>query len=171
MEPGMGHATKMHLILGIWELYQMCSELYVKCRCMHWFEVSVKFSADFIYFRQFPVSFCTLSCRQIMWNVLYSMLNVQFNVQCSMFNSMFNVQCDGHKRLTIQRWFEHRKLAKISPTHIDFHPVQCSAAQFAHKFLCLFAILTVLPFAAGQNGQRQVSLWTPELHFIQKNQR
>ena len=46
VEPGMGHATKMHLILGIWELYEMCNELCVKCRCMHWFEVSVKFSAE-----------------------------------------------------------------------------------------------------------------------------
>ena len=30
-------------------------------------------------------------------------------------------------------------------------------AQFAHKFLCLFAILTVLPFAAARNGQRTVA--------------
>ena len=66
------------------------------------------------------------------------------------------------------QWLGDRKLAKISPAHIYFHPFNV-LAQFAHKFLCLFAILTVLPFAAGQNGQRQVSLWTPELHFIQKN--
>ena len=51
------------------------------------------------------------------------------------------------------QWLGDRKLAKISPAHIYFHPFNV-LAQFAHKFLCLFAILTVLPFAAARNGQR-----------------
>ena len=44
-------------------------------------------------------------------------------------------------------------------------------AQFAHKFLCLFAILTVLPFVAGPNGQQPAAgfpLDSPELHSIQR---
>ena len=88
---------------------------------------------------------------------------------------MCSIECmyNVHTALTSHWWLGDRKFAKISPAHrfsSCAYPFNV-LAQFAHKFLCLFAILTVLPFVAGPNGQsrqQQVSLWTPELHFIQR---